>query len=64
MDFFAGSTFIGTDTTAPYSVTWTNVAAGSYTLTARALDTDGAMTSSAGVNVTVNPPATVCRHHG
>ena len=58
VDFFAGSTPIGSDTTAPYSVTWPNVAAGSYTLTARALDTGGATTTSSGVHVVVNPPAT------
>ena len=58
VDFFAGSTPIGSATTAPYSVTWTNVAAGSYTLTARALDTGGATTTSSGVHVVVNPPAT------
>ena len=58
MDFFYGSTLIGSATAMPYTVTWTNVPAGSYTLTARALDTDGAMTSSSGVHVVVNPPAT------
>ncbi|MFN3495204.1 MAG: Ig-like domain-containing protein, partial [Hydrogenophaga sp.] len=34
--FYRGTTLIGTDTTAPYSFTWTNAAAGSYNLTARA----------------------------
>lgn len=58
VDFFHGSTLIGSATAMPYTVTWTNVPAGSYTLTARALDTDGAMTSSSGVHVVVNPPAT------
>ena len=33
VDFYAGSTLIGSDTTAPYSVTWSNVAAGSYSST-------------------------------
>jgi len=27
VDFFAGTTLIGTDTTSPYSITWSNVAA-------------------------------------
>lgn len=53
VEFFAGSTKIGEDTTSPYSITWSNVAAGSYTLTARATDNAGAATTSAAVSVTV-----------
>jgi predicted phage tail protein len=54
VDFYAGSTLLGSDTTSPYSVNWSNVPAGSYLLTARATDNTGASTMSAGVNVTVN----------
>jgi Carboxypeptidase regulatory-like domain/Bacterial Ig domain len=43
-------------TTSPYQLTWTNVAAGSYTLTAKAYDTLGASTVSAPVHVTVSTP--------
>ena len=32
VDFRANGTLIGSDTTAPYSFSWTNVAAGSYTV--------------------------------
>ncbi|HKW01637.1 MAG TPA: Ig-like domain-containing protein [Vicinamibacterales bacterium] len=53
VDFFANGQPIGTDTTSPYSVTWSNVAAGSYTLTAVATDNDGATTTSSEVHVTV-----------
>lgn len=56
VEFFAGGTLLGTELTAPYNVTWTNVAAGSYALTARATDDDGATTTSAPVNVTVTGP--------
>src|SRR3990170_2940068 len=35
VDFYNGSTLLGTDTSSPYSFSWTNVAAGSYALTAR-----------------------------
>ncbi len=56
VSFHAGGTLIGTATTSPYSVTWPNVAAGSYTLTAIATDNLGASTTSAPVAVTVNAP--------
>jgi predicted phage tail protein len=56
VEFYAGATLIGTDTTAPYSVSWSNVAAGGYTLTAKATDNSGAATTSSGVNITVNAP--------
>ena len=54
VDFFQGSTKLGEDTTAPYSFDWTNVPAGSYSLTARAIDNLGASSTSGAVNVTVN----------
>jgi hypothetical protein len=53
VDFYQGSTLLGTDTTSPYSYTWTNVAAGSYSLTADATDNGGATTTSAAVGITV-----------
>jgi hypothetical protein len=43
-------------TTSPYQLTWNNVAAGSYTLTAKAYDALGASTVSAPVHVTVSTP--------
>jgi hypothetical protein len=53
VEFFNGSTKLGEDTSAPYSFSWTNVAAGAYTLTARATDNQGASTTSSGVSITV-----------
>jgi chitinase len=53
VEFFHGATLIGTDTSAPYALTWSNVAAGNYSLTARATDNDGATATSAAVNVSV-----------
>jgi len=55
VDFYQGSTLLGTDTTAPYSFTWNNVTDGNYILTAKATDDEGAATTSAAVNITVNP---------
>jgi hypothetical protein len=51
--FYNGSTLLGTDNSSPYSFAWNNVAAGSYSLTARATDNGGATTTSAVVAVTV-----------
>jgi len=55
VDFYQGSTLIGSDTTSPYSVVWTGAAAGSYSLTARAVDDDAATGTSATVGITVTP---------
>jgi hypothetical protein len=52
--FYQGGTLLGTDYNAPYTYTWNNVAAGTYSLTAVATDDDGATTTSGGVAVTVN----------
>jgi uncharacterized protein (DUF608 family) len=41
VDFYRGTTLLGTDTSSPYSYSWTNVAAGSYILTAKATDNGG-----------------------
>jgi RHS repeat-associated protein len=54
VDFYQGASVIGTDTTAPYSLDWNNISAGSYSLTARATDNVGATNTSGPVAVTVN----------
>jgi RHS repeat-associated protein len=51
--FYQGSTPIGSATSAPYRITWSNVPAGSYVLKAKATDSGGAMTWSAEVPITV-----------
>ncbi|MBG8555974.1 carbohydrate-binding protein [Hymenobacter guriensis] len=51
--FYNGTTLLGTDTSSPYSYTWTGVAAGTYSITARATDNAGAVTTSSAVSVTV-----------
>jgi len=45
---------LGTDTSSPYSYTWTNVSAGSYALVAKATDNGGSTTTSSVVNIAVN----------
>jgi hypothetical protein len=53
VEFFNGSTKLGEDTTAPYDFTWSGVAAGTYTLTARATDDLGGVTTSPASTITV-----------
>jgi cellulose 1,4-beta-cellobiosidase len=53
VEFYNGSTLLGTDTSAPYSFSWAGVAAGSYVLTAKAYDNMGLSTASTAVPVTV-----------
>jgi RHS repeat-associated protein len=53
VEFFRNGILIASKTSAPYSVTWTNVPAGSYSLTAKATDNGIASTTSTAVSVTV-----------
>jgi chitinase len=53
VEFFNGNTSLGSVTAAPYSYTWSNVAAGTYTITAKATDNGGAVTTSAAVTIVV-----------
>jgi regulation of enolase protein 1 (concanavalin A-like superfamily)/SH3-like domain-containing protein len=53
VDFYNGATLLGSDTTAPYSYSWGNVAAGSYSVRAIAVDGSGASATSAIATVTV-----------
>ncbi|GAA2365140.1 glycoside hydrolase family 6 protein [Dactylosporangium salmoneum] len=53
VDFYNGTTLLGTDTTSPYTFSWTNVAAGNYSLTAKVTSAAGATTTSAAVSISV-----------
>ena len=55
VEFRNGATVLGQDTSAPYAFTWRNVPPGSHTLTARATDNAGAVTTSSPVGITVRP---------
>jgi hypothetical protein len=57
VNFYAGATLLGEDTSAPYSFTWTNVPVGNYALTAVALDSQNNSTPSNAVNIQVNKAA-------
>jgi hypothetical protein len=54
VEFYNSATKLGEDTTSPYSFSWPSVAAGSYSLTSKAIDNNGATTTSALVNITVS----------
>ena len=58
VEFFRGTTSLGADTTAPYSVTWSGATAGTHGFRAVATDNQGATATSATATVTVNgtPP--------
>ncbi|MGE5169728.1 MAG: Ig-like domain-containing protein [Rudaea sp.] len=53
VEFLAGGSVIGSSVAAPYTTTWTGVAAGSYSISARATDNAGAVATSSAVPVTV-----------
>jgi len=56
VEFYSGTTLRGTDTTAPYTFSWSNVSAGTYSLTAKAFDAAGNQATSAAIAVTVTGP--------
>ncbi len=53
VDFYAAAQFMSSDTSSPYSATWSGAGAGIYALTAVARDNQGATRTSSTVNVTV-----------
>ena len=62
VDFLQGATVVGSSTATPYLATWTNIPAGTYSLTARATDDRGGAAMSVPVSVvvrTANQPPSV-----
>ncbi len=59
VEFFQNEISLGTDTSAPYTYNWTDVAAGEYELTAVATNTNGITKTSFGVNIVVGNSAPV-----
>jgi len=53
--FYDRTYYLGSSTTPPYTYTWTNVPAGTYSLTVEATDNNGGALISAPVHITVNP---------
>ena len=55
VEFFSGAASLGVVSNAPYNLVWSNVALGSYSLTAKATDNDGASTTTAAATISVVP---------
>ncbi|MBO9699090.1 MAG: endo-1,4-beta-xylanase [Sporocytophaga sp.] len=55
VQFYNGSTLLGSDNTAPYTFNWTNVQAGTYTIKVVATDNNGA-TAQSQITIKVNVP--------
>ena len=56
VEFYKQRHLIGTATGAPYTYTWSNVPAGSYTITAKATDNYGFSSTTSAVSVVSNAP--------
>ena len=53
VEFYNGSTKLGEDLTSPYNYAWSNIAAGTYSITARAIDNNLLLSSSSIIVVNV-----------
>jgi len=53
VEFYNGNTLLFTETAAPYYRKWFHVPVGNYSITARATDNKGAVTTSTAVNISV-----------
>jgi alpha-tubulin suppressor-like RCC1 family protein len=56
VEFFQGATKLGEATSSPYQFLWSGIAAGTYALTAKAIDNAGGSATSSVVTVTVEAP--------
>lgn len=56
LEFYAGSTLLGSKAGPPFTFTWNKVAGGSYTIVARAIDRSGTVYSSTPLTIKVGNP--------
>jgi hypothetical protein len=59
VEFYNGATKLGEDSPAPYAFTWSNVPAGTYSLSAKAIDNRSGVTAATVASVVVNALPTV-----
>jgi hypothetical protein len=64
VEFFQGASKLGETITAPYQLTWFNVPAGLYSLTAKATDDSGATTTSSASAIQVTAPGLSASYSG
>jgi chitinase len=64
VEFFQGATKLGETNNAPYQFTWSNIPAGSYSLTAKATDDSGATTISSAAAIQVTAPSVSASYSG
>jgi hypothetical protein len=57
VDFLVNGAKIGSATKSPFEISWTPTTAGTFEITARAIDNGGASTTSSVLSVIVDPPA-------
>jgi uncharacterized repeat protein (TIGR02059 family) len=58
VEFYNGTTKLGSKSISPYSFTWNNVTQGTYSITAVATDNSGAETTSSAISVLVSAATT------
>ena len=56
VEFYYGTTKIGEDATAPYSIVWNSVSPGTYSISAKVTDNDGAIANSSSISISVQAP--------
>jgi hypothetical protein len=61
VEFFANNVKVGEDTLAPFSLTWSNASAGTYSLTARFTDNEGGTGDSPSISIQVMRPLGLIR---
>ena len=54
VEFYNGTTLLGTATTSPYTFTWSNIVAGTYSITAVATDNSASKTTSLPISIVVS----------
>jgi beta-glucanase (GH16 family) len=64
VEYFNGSTLLGTLNQPPYNFTWENVQPGTYTITAKATDNGKLSTTSAPVTITVQDNIILSNRYG
>ncbi len=64
VEFYSGTTLLRTERYSRYEWLWKDVAPGTYTITAKATDNWGAVTTSAPVTITVTSPSNLMVNNG